>query len=326
MSETFGSYRILDRLGANGVGDVYRARDTRAGRTVALTIVSAEIADDPARRDHFLRDARAAATLSHPNIAALYEVAEDESRLALASEYVAGDKLATLVAGHPLNARRAVHFGIQLADALADAHAAGIVHGDLEPEQIVVTSKGSIRVLDVGLARWTRGAAARDGAMRSPFASDAVSTERESARLTPEPVREDIFDPRPDIFSLGSVLFEMLTGRPAFEGGGRPPALARESAKGIPPPVSAINPLVPREVDPIVAKALSNVANDRYESAAILAADLRSLAEVLDSRAKQADGEIARTRPEAARPSAIGWAMGAVVLAMIAWVIWMAMR
>src|SRR3989454_931427 len=128
MFETLGQYKILDRIGAGGMGDVYRARDTRLGRTVAIKVLASDVANDPDRRDRFLREARAAAALSHPNIAALYEVGEDQGQLFLAFEFVPGASLATVIGGRALNPRRAIDFAVQIADALADAHAEGIIH------------------------------------------------------------------------------------------------------------------------------------------------------------------------------------------------------
>src|SRR5215831_7567768 len=132
MLEQLGHYRILDRIGSGGMGEVYRARDTRLGRTVAIKVLPPDLADDPDRRERFLRDARAAAALSHPNIAALYEIGEENGQLYLVFEFVPGEPLSKIIAGRPLNPRRAVQFAAQIADALADAHAAGIVHRDIK--------------------------------------------------------------------------------------------------------------------------------------------------------------------------------------------------
>ena len=141
MLEALGDYRILDRIGSGGIGDLYRARDTRLGRTTALRMVARHIADDPGRRGRFLREAQAAAALSHPNIAALYEIGEDQGHIFLVFEFVPGDTLKTLIGGRPMNPRHAIDVAVQLADALADAHAEGIVHRDIKPANIIVTPK-----------------------------------------------------------------------------------------------------------------------------------------------------------------------------------------
>jgi serine/threonine protein kinase len=154
MFETLGHYKILDRIGAGGMGEVYRARDTRLGRTVVIKVIAAGFADDAARRERFLREARATAALSHPAIAALCEIGEDQGRLFLAFEFVPGDTLDRVIAGRPLNARRAIDFAIQIADALADAHAEGIVHRDIKPSNIIITPKDKPRFSTSG---WRRG-------------------------------------------------------------------------------------------------------------------------------------------------------------------------
>src|SRR5262245_26469438 len=142
MVDALGQYKILDGIGAGRMGELFRARDTRAGRTVALRIVADSIANDPEARRRFLQDARAVQGLSHPNIAALYEIGEDHDRLFLVSEFVAGDTLRTLFANRSVNLQRALDHGVQLADALAEAHAAGIVHRDIHPGNIIITPKG----------------------------------------------------------------------------------------------------------------------------------------------------------------------------------------
>ena len=164
MFESLGHYKILDRIGAGGMGEVYRARDTRLGRTVALKVLDPHVAGDPERRARFLQDARAAAALSHPNIAALYEIGEDQGQLFLVFEFVPGETLKTVIGGRPLNPRRAIDLAVQIADALADAHAEGIVHRDIKPDNIIVTPKGNAKILDFGLAAWTTGGAEREHA------------------------------------------------------------------------------------------------------------------------------------------------------------------
>ena len=155
MIEQLGQYRILDHVGASGVGDVYRARDTRVGRTVTITVLSDAIASDAAMREQFLSAARAAAAVSHPNIATTYEVGEDQGHVFLATEFVAGQPLNTLISGHPLNPRRAIDLAVQIADGLADAHVQDVVHRGITPAAIIVTPKGNAKILDFGLSAWT---------------------------------------------------------------------------------------------------------------------------------------------------------------------------
>jgi serine/threonine protein kinase/TolB-like protein len=217
MFETLGHYKILDRIGAGGMGEVYRARDTRLGRTVAIKVLAATVAGDGERRDRFLQEARATAALSHPNISALYEIGDENGQLYLVFEFVPGETLAAAIAGRPLNPRRALDLSIQMADAIADAHAAGIVHRDIKPANIIVTPKGHAKILDFGLATWTSGGSDRDQAA-TMVATAAGTTLGTVAYMSPEQALGEAVDERTDIFSLGIVLFEMLTGKLPFQG------------------------------------------------------------------------------------------------------------
>jgi serine/threonine protein kinase len=289
MLESLGHYKILDRIGAGGIGEVYRARDTRLGLTVAIEVLSPDVSRHAARREHFLRDARASSVLSHPNIAALYEVGQEKDLTFLVCEFVPGEPLTTVVAGRSLNARRAVDLAIQLADAVADAHAEGIVHRNLKPSTITVTPKDKAKILDFGLAAWTK----RGGLPAQRPLEDA--------------------DYRADVLALGAIFFEMLTGRQPAAG------------EGAPAPPSSINSSVPRELDPIAVKALTKSPDARYESAATLAAELRSVAAILDVRSGAAEPPtLARHGPR--RQSVAGWLIAALVLAAIAGLVWLAVR
>ena len=154
--DTIAHYKILERIGDSRLGELFRARDTRLGRTVAIKVLPDRVQNDRATRDALLADARTAMTLSHPNIAALYEAGDDNGRAFLACEFVPGDPLDRMIAGHPLNPRRAIDLTVQIADALADAHAAGMAHGNLTAEAVVVTPKGNAKILDFGFSKWTR--------------------------------------------------------------------------------------------------------------------------------------------------------------------------
>jgi serine/threonine-protein kinase len=188
MIEQLDHYKILERIGAGSLGEVYRARDTRLGRTVAIKLPGPELQADRERCEALARDARAASVLSHPNIAALYEIANEGDQLFLVFEFVPGEPLKRIIAGRPLNTRRAVTLATQLADALADAHAVHMVHGGLTSDTIMVTPKGNAKILDFGLSRWSSRPAA----------------------VNP--------DHRTDIRALGTVLVEMLTGRQPVPG------------------------------------------------------------------------------------------------------------
>jgi serine/threonine protein kinase len=280
MLAMLGHYKILDRLGVGGMGDVYRARDTRLGRTVAIKVLSAEIAADDERRAGVLRDARASAALSHPNIAALYETGEDQGHTYLVFEFVPGNTLKSVIGGRPLNPRRAIELAIELADGLAEAHAEGIVHHDIKPNNIIVTPKGHAKILDVGLAAWTSGGAERQRAAASPTAGMQLDT---VAYMSPEQVLGQRIDERSDLFSLGVVLFEMITGAPPFAGTPAKPLAPQIVQAPAPAPSSRIKGL-PLEFDAIVLKALAKSIDQRYESAVTFAAELRALAAILDER------------------------------------------
>ncbi len=323
MLEKLAHYKILDRIGSGGIGEVYRGRDTRLGRTVAIKMVRPEIANDLEQRRAFLRDARAAASLSHPNIASLDEIGDEDGRLYLVFEFVSGDTLKSVVAGRPMNPKRAVDYAIQIADALADIHASGIVHEDLTLDNIIVTSKGATKLLDVGLAAWTAGGALRAQAVQSAESLDAGAASRTAVYMSPEQALGGSFDHRTDIFSLGVVLVEMLTGRPAF---------ASASPEGIPlqimqaavPAPSAFDHAIPRELDPIVAKMLAKSLDGRYASAASVASELRTVASMLDVRSETAEMQDSMPRAQSQRQSAIGWLVALFVLAGIGVLVWMA--
>jgi serine/threonine protein kinase len=286
MLESLGHYKILDRIGAGGIGEIYRARDTRLGRTVAIEVLSPDISRHAGRRERFLQDARASAVLSHPNIAALYEVGQEKDVTYLVCEFVPGEPLTTLVAGRSLNPRRAVDLAIQLADALADAHAEGIVHRNLKSSSITVTPKDKTKILDFGLAAWTK-------------------------RPIPQAPSGDA-DYRADILALGAILFEMLTGK-------------LPSAAGTLASPSSMNSSVPRELDPIAVKALTKSPDQSYESAATLAAELRSVAAILDVRSGLIEPpSLAPDRRR--RQSVAGWLIAALILAAVAVLVWLAAR
>ena len=287
MIESIAHYNLLETIGAGGLGDVYRARDTKVGRTVALKVLSEDRSIDRRFDERFKAAIRDASGLSHPNIATLFDAGDDGSRWYIAYEFVSGVTLRQELSNRAVNPRRALELAIQIADALADAHGRDIVHGDLRPGTIMVTSKGSAKILDFGLAAWTRGGAARGAAAESPdrLTHDAAVV---APYLSPEQALGSPIDARSDLFSLGVILYEMLTGRSPFAGEalGSP---VLNVIRATPPKPSQLNAALPLELDAIVMRALSKELDARYQSAASFAAELRSVAAVLDVRA----GEIA---------------------------------
>ena len=319
MIEALGSYTILERIGAGGLGEVYRARDTRHGRTVAIKVVPGALVSDPERRERLLRDAHATATLSHPNIATLYEVGDDQGRLFLVFDFVPGQTLKAIIGGRPMHPRRAIDLAAQVADGLADAHAAGIVHQAIRPDNIIVSPKGTAKILDYGLAAWMRGGVEREEASTALAGSGPVSGM--TLYVSPEQGLGEPADERADIFSLGVMLFEMLTGKPP-SAGQRGAALTPDIVRAPAPVPSSINASLPRELDPIVAKALSQNVARRYASAATFAAELRSVAAILDVRS---DTSERRAPPRVARPAKRSyrpWIALAAALAALAAAAW----
>ena len=213
-----GPYEIVAPIGAGGMGEVYRATDTRLGRDVALKLLPRAFASDPGRLARFEREARAVAGLSHPNILALFDVGTHDGMVYAVTELLEGETLRARLGGGPLPARKAVDYAAQAARGLAAAHEKGIVHRDLKPENLFVTGDGRVKVLDFGLARQQQAAAEAEDT-RSPTLAqptDAGTVLGTVGYMSPEQVRGEPVDTRSDIFSLGCVLYEMLAGGRAF--------------------------------------------------------------------------------------------------------------
>jgi serine/threonine protein kinase len=250
-------YNLLERLEPAGPGELYRARDTRLGRTVAVRVLPESFAPDAAARTALLEKARSLIALSHPNVTTLFHAGEDEGRLYLAFEFHQGQSLRAELAGRPMNVRRAVELAIQMADAVADAHAAGFVHGGLSPDSIVITAKGHAKIPVFELAS------------RGGFDNEAADV-RLRDYDSPEEARGTPADERSDIYSVGAVLYEMLTTRRPLHRGASAP--------------SASNRHVPPELDDIVLRAVAPNPDSRFQSAAAFAAEMRAIAAILDVR------------------------------------------
>lgn len=319
-------YNLLELVGEGGMGEVCRARDTRLGRTVAVKVLPDHITHSPERRERFLRDARAVAAVSHPNIATLFDIVEEGKDVCLVFEYVPGRSLAAEIGGRPMNTRTALELAAQLADAVADAHAAGVLHRDLRPDNVIVSPRGRAKILDFGLAAWTRGGAARDRAV-TPGRAEAGAVTDVLAYLSPEQACGGAVDERSDIFSLGIVIFEMLTGRNPFArtAAGVGPMAVAAIVHGAAPPVSRVHRDLPAALDPILAKALAGDPNERYQTAAALAAALRAALAVLEVRGR--DAEPRPRVPPRHRDGGRSWLwmvvfLVAVALALAGWLWW----
>jgi len=270
--ELVGPYRIRRKLGAGGMGEVYLADDTRLRRRVALKGLTADWARAAQARRRLMREARAIAALNHPNIAAVYDVIEPEDTAYIVMEYVPGESLAARARGGPQPPEAVAFIGIQLADALAAAHAAGLVHRDLKPGNLMMTPDGKLKVLDFGLAR---SLDAVPGSLPSDSAplSDAGGLVGTPAYIPPEGYRGEPLDERSDIYSAGVVLYELLTGTRPFRGDDRA-ALARAILQGNSPPPRSFNPRIPAALEETVTRAMSLRREDRQPSAAALSAEL----------------------------------------------------
>jgi len=283
VTEQVAHYNILERLGGGALGDVYRARDTKIGRTVALMQPPSHLVSDERRRARFVEDARVATALNHPNIAALFDVIDEDGRCYLVYEFAAGPSLRQEMSGVRLGVRRAVELAAQVADALAEGHSRGIVHGDLRPDTVVVTPKGSTKILNFGMVPWTAGGSARALAAVAP---DSLSAEEAvvAGYLSPEQAIGGRIDPRSDLFTLGVMLHEMVTGRHPLEAAKPSDTVLNVTRSPVAAP-SKINPEVPPELDALIARTISKNLDARPATAAALASDLRSIVGLLDARA-----------------------------------------
>src|SRR5947209_8684061 len=211
-----GNYEIVDKLGEGGMGQVWRARDARLSRSVAIKILPPDVAGDPVRRQRFEQEARALGALNHPNIVAVYDIGQSDGQAYIVSELVEGESLRALIERGPVTGRKLLDIATQTADAVAAAHALGIVHRDLKPENIMLARDGRVKVLDFGLAK-----------QNAPQTTEETATIALSqpgmvmgtvGYMSPEQVRGEAVDARSDIFSFGAILYEMLSGHRAFAG------------------------------------------------------------------------------------------------------------
>ena len=284
---TLGTYRIISILGKGGMGEVYLAEDTRLGRRVALKLLPSSFTNDAERLRRFEREARSASALNHPSILTIYEIDSVDGRRFIATEYVDGETLRQRQKHSPLKVGEVLEFGIQVASALAAAHQAGIVHRDIKPENIMLRSDGYAKVVDFGLAKLTETAKAASGGSVSTMLlmdTDTGVVMGTTAYMSPEQARALPIDARTDIWSLGVVLYEMLSGRPPFKGD-TPSDMIVAILDRDPAPLQTTT-IVPSELDWIVRKALQKDREERYQTARELLGDLRRLKQQLDFTAQ----------------------------------------
>jgi serine/threonine protein kinase len=283
-----GPYEVLAPLGAGGMGEVYRALDPRLGREVAIKVLPASFSKDPDRLRRFEQEARAAGALSHPNLTAVFDIGSHEGAPYVVSELLEGEVLQAALAGGRLSPRRAVDYAIQMAHGLAAAHEKGVVHRDLKPANVFITKDGRVKILDFGLAKVTHvneGSRCRTNQRSTTAGTEPGAVLGTLGYMAPEQLRGGPVDARSDIFSLGAILYEMLSGKRAFQGDSAADTMSA-ILRDDPPDLSLTDQNISPALQRIVRHCLEKNAEQRFQSARDLAFDLEALSVSSASAAK----------------------------------------
>ena len=284
LGKTVAHYKIVSQLGAGGMGLVYRAQDLKLGREVALKFLPDDLARNPIALERFEREARAAATINHPNICTIHEVADHDGHPFIVMELLEGDTLKQRIGASPVVIDSLLDWTIEIADGLTAAHEHGILHRDIKPSNLFIPTRGHAKILDFGLAKLTPLPGSARGAAIEPASSaltaDMLTSPGTAAGtphyMSPEQARGEELDARTDLFSLGVVLYQMATGRMPFQGG-TSGAVIGSILHETPEPPQRLNPEIPAELERIISKALEKDRDLRYQHAAEICADLKRL-------------------------------------------------
>ncbi|MGI8961311.1 MAG: protein kinase domain-containing protein [Bryobacteraceae bacterium] len=320
VGKVLAQYQICEKLGEGGMGVVWKARDAHLDRFVALKTLPAERLADVERKRRSVQEAKAASALNHPNIVHIYDIAEADGVQFIAMEYVPGKTLDQLIGRKGLRVNETLKYGVQIADALAQAHAAGIIHRDLKPSNIIVGENGHVKVLDFGIAKLTEIATDGFGETATMRAQERVSTEEGAivgtvAYMSPEQAEGKKVDARSDIFSFGSMLYEMVTGRQAFHGDSKMSTLSA-ILKEEPKPASAVAADVPRDLEKVILRCLRKGPDRRFQHMADVKVALEELKEESESGKLTSIVQLGAPAP---RKSRWMWALAgaAVVLTLV---------